>query len=106
MTAPQQVSLTPIPILPGEPEYQKILEWPFPAAPFYEAQVSRILAQDMQNWISNSYGQAWSFRDPGGAVVGFGTLALNDLYHDYSGGLRHMYIPVLGLHPEFRGKGY
>src|SRR5437016_3365448 len=53
-----------------------------------------------------SFGRIWVYRDPDGNMVGFGTLDVCREYARFTGGKYHAYIPLLAVHPAFRGRGH
>lgn len=103
---PTAPPLHPSPIYPGHPDYDALLAWPFPTTPFYAAQVLNVLRNDIPQRMLFETCIVWLYRDGGGNAVGFGTLAVTQEYPQFTNGLRHVYIPVLGVHPDFGGKGY
>jgi ribosomal protein S18 acetylase RimI-like enzyme len=104
--SPQQIRLAPVRTFPGEPDYQALLTWPFAAQPFYERQVIRLLQNDIPHRVMFGFGLVWVYRDPAGNTVGFGTLDVCRDYGQFTGGKYHSYIPVLAVHPAFRGLGH
>ena len=48
----------------------------------------------------------WEYLDAAGNQVGFGTLDLCRDYAEYAEDKFHCYIPVLGVHPSYQGRGY
>ena len=106
MSTPQPIALTPIQTEIGEPELQAILAWQFPPSPFYEAQVVRLLRQDIPHRLAHGCCSIWAYRDPHGNVVGFGTLDVCSEYEQFVGGKHHTYIPVLAVNPAFQRRGH
>jgi ribosomal protein S18 acetylase RimI-like enzyme len=106
MATQDRTPLTPIPTVPGRDEFQAILEWPFAQQPFYEEQVKRLLEIDIPQRVIYSSGRIWVYREPNGVVVGFGTLDLCKEYESLTDGKLHSYIPLLAVHPEFKGRGH
>jgi len=103
---PQRIPLTPVRTFPGEPDYQALLTWPFAAQLFYEGQVLRLLQHDIPYRVLYSFGLVWVYRDPDGHTVGFGTLDVCREYERFTGGKYHSYIPLLAVHPAYRGLGH
>jgi ribosomal protein S18 acetylase RimI-like enzyme len=91
---------------PGRPEFADLLAWPFAAEPFYEAQVLRLLKEDIPHRVTYGFCITWIYVDPTGSKVAFSTLDVCREYKDLAGGVPHFYIPVLAVHPEFQGKGH
>ncbi len=98
--------MTPIQTEIGEPEFQAILAWQFPKGPFYEAQVLRLLSQDIPHRMVYGYCCIWVYRDPHGNVVGFGTVDICKEYEEFTDGKHHTYIPVLAVNPVFQRRGH
>ena len=104
--------MPPTPILhptttyPGQPEYEDLLRWPFPPEPFYSGQVLELLKFDIPEKVLFGTCFTWVYRDAAGTSVGFGAVELCKEYEQFTGGRRHTYIPVIGVHPEFQGRGY
>ncbi len=48
----------------------------------------------------------WVYRDPGGSLVGFGTIDVADDCGAYTRGKLHPYIPLLAINPTIKSKGY
>ena len=89
------------------PDYQTLLGWPFPAQPFYEAQVAKALQHDIPTRMLLSFCQLFVYRDPTTAeLVGFGTLDVCTEYAPFVSGKRHCYLPLLGVKPGCQGRGY
>jgi GNAT superfamily N-acetyltransferase len=82
-------------------EFQAISGWPF-ADPF----VKRLLQEDIPQRVQLGHCGIWTFRDPEGSLVGFGTLDLCLDYREYTSGKLHPYIPLLAVNPTMTGKGY
>lgn len=106
MSTPEPIPLTPIQTEISEPEFQAILAWQFPQAPFYEAQVLRLLREDIPHRMDHGNCSIWVYRDPLGNVVGFGTLDICKEYEQFTGGKYHSYIPVLAVNPAFQRRGH
>ncbi len=106
MSQRSPIRLTPVRILPGQEEYQAILTWPFAAEPFYEGQVTRLLAHDIPFRVRYTFGLVWVYKDPDGNSVGFGTLDVCKDYQKYTGGRFHSYIPLLAVNPSFQRLGH
>src|SRR5260370_273819 len=102
----QRIPLTLVRCFPSEPDYQALLSWPFAAQPFYEGQVLRLLQNDIPHRVMYSFGLVWVYRDPKGNTVGFGALDVCREYERLTDGKYHSYIPLLPVHPAFRGLGH
>jgi hypothetical protein len=63
------IPLTPILIGLDSPEFEAISGWPF-ADPF----VRRLLQEDIPQRVQFGNCAIWTYRDPEGRLVGFGTL--------------------------------
>lgn len=98
--------LTPVRIRPESPEYRELLAWPFPDQPFYNRQVLCVLQNDIPGRVQDGHGLVWVYRDADGNMVGFGTLDLCRDYAHLADGKLHTYIPVLGVHPNYAGRGH
>ena len=93
-------------IQPLQAEYKSLLDWPFPASPFYGPQTLDILRNDIPTRITYGTCFVWLFRNEDNEAVGFGTLDICCEYPDFTHGKSHLYIPVLGVHPHNSGRGY
>lgn len=60
----------------------------------------------MRHRCANGDGQVWVFRDPGRAIVGYGSTDVRLEYADYAGGKPHSYISLIAVHPTHQGRGY
>jgi ribosomal protein S18 acetylase RimI-like enzyme len=106
MATPSPIPLIPIRTAIGDPEFQAILAWQFPTQPFYEAQVQRLLAQDIPHRMAFGACSLWTYRDPHGNIVGFGTLDVCREYDQFTAGQPHCYLPVLAVNPAFQRRGH
>lgn len=106
MATTQAIPLKAIRTAPSEPEYQTLLAWPFPAQPFFEGQVLRLLQNDIPYRVMYSFGLVWVYKDPSGNMVGFGTLDVCKEYERFTGGKYHSYIPLLAVNPAFQKRGH
>jgi ribosomal protein S18 acetylase RimI-like enzyme len=106
MSTPDPIPLTPTRITPDKPEFQALLAWPFAEQPFYEGQVKRLLQNDIPYRVRYSNGLVWVYREPGGDMVGFGTLDVCKEYEDFTEGKYHSYIPLLAVNPAFQKRGH
>lgn len=89
----------PIPLVPAlvpldSRAFAEIGGWPF-ADPF----VSRLLRTDIPRRV-------WTYFDPAGQPVGFGTLDVCDDWREFTGGRPHPYIPLLATNPTVKSLGY
>lgn len=100
------IPLTPARVAATSAEYRELLSWPYPDEPFYEGQVRRALRTDVRQRVLSGEYEVWVYRDPDGHTVGFGTLTVSRYYTGYAGGKPHPYIPLLGVHPRFLGRGH
>lgn len=66
----------------------------------------RLLQNDVPHRVMYSFGLVWVYRNPDGNTVGFGTLDVCREYERFTGGEHHSYIPLLAVHPAFRGLGH
>ena len=108
MPTRQPIPLTAVRTAPGETEYQALLAWPFPAKPFYEGQLIRLLQNDIPHRVMYRYSfvLVWVYRDQDGNTVGFGTLDVCKDYTRFTGGKVHCYIPLLAVNPAFQKRGH
>ena len=95
------IPLTPTPIALDHPDFQAISGWPY-ADPF----VSRILRDDIPQRIRFGNSRIWTYRDPEGRLVGFGTLDVSDDFAELTDGEPHPYIPLLAVNPTIKSLGY
>jgi ribosomal protein S18 acetylase RimI-like enzyme len=100
------IPLTPRSSYPGRPDFQRLLTWAFRDEPFYEGQVLRSLRDDIRHRVRQGRCRFWTYQDPAGNVVGFGSLELSGLYSKYVGGKPHYYIPLLAVNPGFLRLGH
>lgn len=106
MPTPFPIPLTPIRTVVGDPEFQAILSWQFPQQPFYEGQVQRLLNQDIPHRMVFGACSLWSYREPHGNIVGFGTVDISRDYELFTNGRPHCYLPVLAVNPAFQRRGH
>jgi ribosomal protein S18 acetylase RimI-like enzyme len=106
MSTQSPIPLTPVRTAIGDAEFQAILDWQFPPTPFYEAQVQRLLTQDVPHRMAFSGCSLWTYRDPHGNIVGFGTLDLCHEYQQFTAGKPHYHLPVLAVNPAFQRRGH
>jgi len=106
MSTQSPIPLAPIRTAIGDAEFQAILAWQFPQQPFYEAQVQRLLVQDIPHRMVFGACSLWTYRDPHGNVVGFGTLDICHEYGQFTSGNPHGYLPVLAVNPAFQRRGH
>src|SRR5438309_9947 len=96
--------LIPVQIFPGDPHFQALLNTSFGSETFYEAQISRLLKDDISFRVMFSSGQIWIYQDEQRATVGFGTLDVCAEYSRFTEGAAHSYLPLLAVLPSYRGK--
>jgi hypothetical protein len=77
----EPIVLTPSLIEHTGPEFVEILGWPC-ADEFVE----RLLRDDLPTRLLFNEGRIWIYRDPTGAIVGFGSLDVCDDYSAYTDG--------------------
>jgi ribosomal protein S18 acetylase RimI-like enzyme len=106
MSTRQPIPLTAVLIQLGDPEFQAILAWQFPAEPFYEAQVQQVLKHDVPHRVIYNACAIWIYRDAHGNIVGFGTIDFCREYEQFTAGKQHFYIPVLAVNPAFQRRGH
>jgi len=82
-------------------EFQAISGWPF-ADPF----VKRLLQEDIPQRVQFGNCSIWTYRDPNGSLVGFGTLDVCGECGEFTGGNLHPYIPLLAINPTIKSRGY
>ena len=82
-------------------EFQAILGWPF-ADQF----VKRLLQDDVPQRVQFGHCSIWTYRDPNGSLVGFGTLDVCSECGEFTGGKLHPYIPLLAINPTIKSRGY
>ena len=95
------IPLTPALIELDAPEFKEIASWRFS-----DTFVSRLLTHDIPQRAVFGNGLIWGYRDPGGLLVGFGTIDVCDDYKSYTNGQMHTYIPLLGVNETMQGKGF
>lgn len=96
-----KTTLTPLSIEIDSPTFDALLQWPFE-----DKFVARILADDIPQRTKYEKGGIWVYLDPDKNIVGLGTLSICDDYAALTDGRSHLYIPLLAVHPEQRGRGY
>jgi len=64
------------------------------------------LQNDIPYRVLFSFGLVWTYRDPDGNIVGFGTLDACKEYEQFTGGKTHSYIPLLAVNPAFQKRGH
>lgn len=94
-------SLIPVSIETASPVFLAIQSWVFE-----DEFVARILADDIPQRAAFGLGRVWAYEDNEKNLVAFGTLDMCKDYADLTGDKYHMYIPLLAVHPEYRGRGY
>jgi GNAT superfamily N-acetyltransferase len=95
------IPLTPQLVAPGDDLFKAIAGWPF-TDPF----VSRLLRSDVPQRAVFGNCRVWAYREPGGTLVGFGTLDVCDDYGSFTSGRAHPYIPLLAVNPTIKSRGY
>lgn len=95
------IPLTPVPIEVMGREFADILCWPFA-----DTYVTQLLREDIPRRVKFGYCQVWTYMDPAGRSVGFGTLDICDDWADFSDNAFHPYIPLLATNPNIRSLGY
>ncbi len=93
------VGLVPSLVALDAREFDAICSWSFD-----DSYVSRLLQGDIRNRMHYGLCRVWIYLDPDGQIVGFGTIDVRDLYADYTGGLKHFYIPLLAVKPGMEGR--
>src|SRR5436305_622729 len=82
------------------PSFADILMWEFKVA-----FVRRLLVDDIPQRVLFGGCRLICYSDRG-EIVGFGAIERSDQFKALTGGRDHPYIPLLGVHPAQRGKGY
>jgi len=95
------IPLTAARIEPDSPEFQAICGWPFA-----DAYVGRLLQGDIPQRVAFGNCSVWAYREPGGSLVGFGTLDIAEDCQTYTQGRLHPYIPLLAVNPRIKSLGY
>lgn len=95
------IPLTAVLIQLDRPEFEAISGWPF-TDPF----VIRLLQDDIPQRVQFGNCAIWTYRDPEGRLVGFGTLDLSSECREYTQGNVHPYIPLLAVNPTIKSLGY
>jgi ribosomal protein S18 acetylase RimI-like enzyme len=94
-------TLTPSPIDIDAPAFEALRQWRFE-----DEFVARILADDIPQRTKYQNGRIWVYLDPEKNIVAFGTLSICHDYALLTDGKPHLYIPLLAVHPDQRGRGY
>jgi GNAT superfamily N-acetyltransferase len=95
------IPLTAVLIGLDSDEFLAISDWPF-ADPF----VKRLLQEDIPQRVQFGSCNIWTYRDPDGSLVGFGTLDVCGECRDFTDGKDHPYIPLLAKNPTIKSRGY
>lgn len=95
------ISLTPVLISLESDEFEAISGWPY-ADPF----VGRLLRDDIPQRVQFDNCRIWTYRDPAGSFVGFGTLDVCYDCREYTDDKLHAYIPLLAVNPTIKSMGY
>jgi ribosomal protein S18 acetylase RimI-like enzyme len=95
------IPLTAVLIGHDSEEFQAISAWPF-VDPF----VKRLLQEDIPQRVQFGNCSIWTYRDPNGSLVGFGTLDVCGDCNEFTGGKLHPYIPLLAINPTIKSRGY
>jgi GNAT superfamily N-acetyltransferase len=95
------VPLTAVLIGLDSSEFQAISGWPFA-----DAFVRRLLQEDIPQRVQFGNCSVWTYRDPDGSLVGFGTLDRCGDCSEYTGGKLHPYIPLLAINPTIKSRGF
>ena len=82
-------------------EFQEICGWQF-----QEDYVRRLLREDIPQRKEDWETQIWTFRDPTGELVGFGTIEVCDEYDRETERRTHPYIPLLAVKPSRERRGH
>jgi ribosomal protein S18 acetylase RimI-like enzyme len=99
---------TPIPLTPAlieldSDEFKTICSWPFVGSDSY---VTRLLQNDVRQYVKYHGGRIWVYRDPDNRLVGFGTLSVSWDCRRLNGGRNHTYIPLLAVNPTIKSLGF
>ena len=97
----QQSPLFGTDITCDSPAFAEILRWEF-EEPF----VRRLLVHDIPQRILFGGCRMICYGNREREIVGFGTIERSDQFKELAGGRDHPYIPLLGVNPVQRGKGY
>ncbi len=95
------IPLTPVLIELDSDEFSAISGWPFA-----DAFVRRLLENDIPQRVLFGSCRIWTYRDPAGRLVGFGTLDVCGECIEYTDGKLHPYIPLLAVNPTIKSLGY
>jgi ribosomal protein S18 acetylase RimI-like enzyme len=106
MAAQPRIPLQAFRAAPDDAAIQELLQWPLRATVFYEAQIARLLVDDIARRHYNRTGSVWIFPEGGGEIVGFGALDRCREYESLADGRLHLYIPLLAVHPAHQGRGH
>jgi ribosomal protein S18 acetylase RimI-like enzyme len=101
MSTEPPIPLTAALIELDSPEFEAISGWPF-----QDPYVGRLLNNDIPQRVVFGNCRIWTYRDPEGRLVGFGTLDICDDCREYTGGKLHPYIPLLAINPTIKSRGY
>lgn len=101
MAQPPPIPLTAVLIRLDGNEFQAISGWPY-ADPF----VRSLLQEDIPQRVQFGNCSVWTYRDPDGSLVGFGTLDVCSECSEFTGGKFHPYIPLLAINPTIKSRGY
>src|SRR5437660_10130046 len=93
------IPLTPVLLALDSREFEAISGWPF-ADPF----VARLLRDDIPQRVQFGNCRIWTYRDPDGRLVGFGTLDVCRECGEYAGGQAHPYSPLLAINPTIKSQ--
>jgi len=96
-----KIPLTPLPVDLASPVFAAISQWEF-----QEDFVARIFADDIPQRMKYQNGALWAYLNLDKTIVAFGTLCVCDEYGTLTDGQLHIYIPLLGVHPDQRGLGH
>jgi ribosomal protein S18 acetylase RimI-like enzyme len=95
------VLLSPQLVEIDSPEFRAISDWPF-----RDPYVTRLLREDIPQRALFNRCKVWIYRNPGGDLVGFGTIEVSDEYRTYANHDRHPYLPLLAVNPTIPSLGY
>src|SRR5438105_3664538 len=95
------IPLTAVLIQLDSPEFEAISGWPFA-----DRFVRRLLQDDIPQRVQFNNCTIWTYRDPDGRLVGFGTLDVCGDCREFTGGKPHLYIPLLAVNPTIKSLGY
>ena len=101
MAAIEPVPLSAVVVGLDSVEFAEILGWPFE-----DRFVGRLLREDIPLRITVGDCRLWSYRDPAGQLVGFGSIDIGTDYSEYVDGRSHPYIPLLAVNPTIQSRGF